>query len=271
MRMAKVIKTMMNLLQNPSGPYSAYFARRDLTIQNLNERFRKMINDKKKFTLERYSDKDDFIFYFKVPSETYNDLFYDVVIKFSPINDQAKNDMTLNNYSVELFSNAANFVFTYAYAYNENEILIEFLKDKISERALNEPPNIRNPIKSFGFEKSVYFALLYIREQRYNVKSKARVNMKPLSKTRLKKEIMDSEDKMKQYNRIKKREEDKKREEKRVAKQSKTSYNESRSLVSKKPNGNSRKPSTGNKRVMKHSTAKSMKRDMTLKGRSKRK
>jgi hypothetical protein len=221
--------TMNKLLQNPSGPYSAYFARRDLTIKNLNDRYLQMQKDKKEFKLEIFKDKDDYYFYFKVPSETYDKLHYDVVINFIPVGDQSKSDMTLNNYSVNLFSNAPNFLFTYAYVYNQDGILIDFLKDKISKQALNEPPDIRNPIKSYGFEKSVYFALLYIKMNRLHVKSAINYRADKLDKKKLIKAVDSTEEKLKQYNRAKANEkagkENQKIQKKPVAKNSKTSYN----------------------------------------------
>jgi hypothetical protein len=221
--------TMNRLLQNPSGPYSAYFARRDLTIKNLNERYLQMLKDKKEFKLEIFKEKDDYYFYFKVPSEKYDKLFYDVVIKFTPVESQSNFDLTFNNYAVNLFSNSPNFMFTYAYVYNEDGILVDFLKDRISQQALNEPPNIKNPIQSYGFEKSVYFALLYIRHNRFHVKSSINHRTKPLDRKKLHKAVDSSEDKLKQYNRAKANEkslkDSQKIKKKPVAESEKTSYN----------------------------------------------
>jgi hypothetical protein len=223
------IVTMNRLLQNPSGPYSAYFARRDLTIKNLNERYLQMLKDKKEFKLEIFKEKDDYYFYFKVPSEKYDKLFYDVVIKFTPVESQSNFDLTFNNYAVNLFSNSPNFMFTYAYVYNEDGILVDFLKDRISQQALNEPPNIKNPIQSYGFEKSVYFALLYIRHNRFHVKSSINHRTKPLDRKKLHKAVDSSEDKLKQYNRAKANEkslkDSQKIKKKPVAESEKTSYN----------------------------------------------
>lgn len=220
------VVTMTRLLQNPTGPYSAYFARRDLTIRNLNERFSKIMQEVKEFKYEIFRDKDDFYFYFKVPSETYEKLFYDVVLQFSPVGAQSVSDLSLNNYSVKLFSNAPNFLFTYAYVYNQDGILIDFLKKKISEKALTEPPNIKNPIQSYGFEKSVYFALLYIKQHRFNIKSAILSKAKNLNAKDLFKAVDSTDEKLKQYNRAKAKEKEKSSNKKIVAKSSKKGYNE---------------------------------------------
>jgi hypothetical protein len=267
--------TMNKLLQNPSGPYSAYFARRDLTIKNLNDRFLQMQKDGKEFKLEIFRDKDEYYFYFKVPSETYDKLHYDVVISFVPVGDQSKSDMTLNNYSVNLFSNAPNFLFTYAYVYNQDGILIDFLKDKISEKALNEPPDIRNPIKSYGFEKSVYFALLYIKMNRLHVKSAINHRTSKLDKKKLIKAVDSTDEKLKQYNRAKANakavKDNQKIQKKTVAKESKTGYNrkgkrlseglESRVQKTAKQN-NHKKESSGGKKV---NSRVNLKRNMSVK------
>jgi hypothetical protein len=260
---------MTRLLQNPSGPYSAYFARRDLTIRNLEERFHKIMKDAKDFKYEIFKNKNDFIFYFKIPSETYEKLFYDVVLQFSPISEQSVSDLSLNNYSVKLFSNAPNFLFTYAYVYNQDGILIDFLKKKISEKALNEPPNIKNPIQSYGFEKSVYFALLYIKIHRLNIKSAILSKSKKLDVKDLVKAVDDTDEKLKQYNRAKAKEKEKSSNKKVVAKSQKKGYNEDvaerngkatprlqmkRDMSLKESNSNGKKTKTTleKKRNMKH-------------------
>jgi hypothetical protein len=195
----------------------------------LNDRYFQILRDKKEFKLEIFTEKDDYYFYFKVPSETYEKLFYDVVLKFSPIESQSKFDMTLNNYSVNLFSNAPNFLFTYAYVYNQDGIIVDFLLDKISKKALNEPPNVKNPIQSYGFEKSVYFALLYIKNNRFHVKSAINHKTKSLDRKKLIKAIDSTEEKLKQYNRAKanekSRKDSQKTQKKPVAEDTKTGYN----------------------------------------------
>lgn len=247
------IVTMQNLLKNPSGPYSAYFARRDLTIANLEDRYATMIKDKKEFKLEIFKEKDTYLFFFKVPSEKYEKIHYDVVIQFSPITTNSKTDFTLSNYSVKLFSNSPNFLFTYTYVYNQDGILINFLKEKINDRALTEPPNVRNPIQSYGFEKSVYYALLYIKYNRLNVKSALDSKASKLDIKKLLKAIDTTDEKLKQYNREKRKDVDAKKLEKsqkKVAKKSVSSYNRKVELANRPKS---------KKRNMKHDMTKSMK------------
>jgi len=253
--------TMNRLLQNPTGPYSAYFARRDLTINDLTRRFLSLIKKHGDFKHEIFKDKDDFYFYFKVPSETQEKLFYDVVLQFYPAVESAKSDFTLNNYGVKMFSNAPNFLFTYAYTYNKDDLLIDFLKKKISDKALDEPPNVRNPIQSYGFEKSVYFSLLFLKNSRYNIKSVIMSKAKKINKSDLLKAVDSTDEKLKHYNRAKANEKSKKENkklEKRVAKTSKTSYNEE--VVSK-----------SKKSMPKLEMKRNMKKDMSVKSKKRKK
>jgi|GEM_PF-1799483 len=255
--------TMTKLLQNPSGPYSAYFARRDLVIQNLTSRFQKLLTVHKDFKHEIYRDKDDFIFYFKIPSEKFETVLYDVVIKFTPHEESSIGDMTLNNYSVMLFSNSPNFIFTYAYMYNQDGIIIPELKDKINSKALTQEAVVKNPLNSYGFEKSVYFALLYIKSFRLNVKSNILSKAGKPEWDKLYKAVKSSDLKLKEYNRLKANEQTLKqnqKSEKKVAKVAKTSYNRKGSSPSSARKNSSDKP-LDRKKSMTHS----MKHDMNAK------
>lgn len=220
------VMTMQQFLQNPSGQGSSVFARRDLIIENLKMRYDKILRESgKKIKLETFKDKSDYFFYFKFPSEKFGvDLLYDVVIQFIPIGN-SKTDLTINNYAVKVFSNSPNFMFTYAYIYNKDGIVINFLKEKISDEALNNQPVVKNPTETYGFEKSVYFALLYIKNNRLFTKSFLNTNSKEISTDSLLDDIMSCEDKLHQYNLLKKKISDSKKKVKKVTKNKTTKVN----------------------------------------------
>ena len=53
------VMTMKQFLQNPSGSYSASFARRDLIIANLEDRFAKLYQKRKiSFSIFKYQVKN---------------------------------------------------------------------------------------------------------------------------------------------------------------------------------------------------------------------
>jgi len=88
--------------------------------------------------------------------------------------------------------------------YNKDGNLIPFLKKKLSSKALTQAPKVRNPNESHGFEKSVYFACLYIREHK-RLLTKATLKPKKLVILPFTKTITSSTAKLKEYNEAKKK------------------------------------------------------------------
>ena len=101
--------------------------------------------------------------YVKMPSEKTVGFFYDVVIEFRPTAAQKlvfSDD--LSKYNVKFFTNDPAFLFTYAYAFNKSNLIIDWLKPKLSRQALTERPVIRNPRSDTGYVKSLYFTYFFL-------------------------------------------------------------------------------------------------------------
>ena len=64
--------------------------------------------------------------------------------------------------NAKFFSNSPSFIFTYAYVFNQKSILVDKFKQKLPNQCLTQPPVIRNPIESLGYEKSIYIAGKYL-------------------------------------------------------------------------------------------------------------
>lgn len=161
--------TMRQFLSNPVGHGTANVARRDRIKLDLNNRFDQLYKkNKSKFATFNYVDEKTGIFtiWFRIPSEELPNLLYDVVISFSPKKLQPVSPLEkietdkLRLYDIKVFSNSPNFTYTYAYVFNKRNLLIDWLKPKISIKALTEEPVIRNKDQTLGFEKSIYFSLL---------------------------------------------------------------------------------------------------------------
>ena len=208
------ILTFQQFLQNPTGPYSAYFGRRADIKKDLNERFGKLLASGK-ISCYNYKDGDSYVFHVKIPSEKFSNMMYDVVIRLEPLIEGSKTDSTLLNYKVTFFSNSPAFVFTYAYVFNKDENLIPLLRAKIDPRALKEEPKVKNPVQIYGFEKSLYFGLLYIKYKNFHIKSNL-ASAKKLDGKRLLDSIRHSSDIMKEYELEKQREALKKKNEKKA-------------------------------------------------------
>jgi len=197
---------LKSFLQNPSGWGSASLARRDLIRRDLEDRFYVLYKSaKSQFKVKTYIDKDgDYYFHMKIPSEFYwsMGLTYDVVLKFN-MSEKNKLDPTLANYQLNFYSNSPAFQFIYAYVYNQDGNLIPFLNRKLSRKALTQAPTVRNPSMSHGFEKSVYFAALFIRNNPKLIK-KSLMKPEKLVIGKLYGEITSSTKKLEEYQRIKK-------------------------------------------------------------------
>ena len=61
--------TMKNFLQNPTGAYSAGFARRDLIIQGMKFRYQELIKKNGNPQMIVWEENDNVYFYLKIPSE----------------------------------------------------------------------------------------------------------------------------------------------------------------------------------------------------------
>jgi hypothetical protein len=123
-------------------------------------------------------------------------LFYDVVLQFTE-NDKGKT--TISDFDMKVFSNAPNFMFTYAYVLNEDDLLIDLLKSKIDRRALTQEPDKRNPSEDLGFEKSMYFAGLYIKDARMYYISQIKKNVSKWNRESFLDSIATTTEKLEEY------------------------------------------------------------------------
>ena len=158
--------TMKQFLVNPTGSGSASVARRDRIRLDMNNRFNTLYKkNKNKFKCEFFYDPktNDIYYVLNIPSEVYSNdgLYYDVVIKLKG-DPNGKLKKLLENREMQIFSNSPNFTYTYAYVFNSLDMLVDWCRPKAAPKSLTESPKLRNPDNTLGFEKSVYFSLIYI-------------------------------------------------------------------------------------------------------------
>lgn len=129
-----------------------------------------------------------------VPSEKTAKLYYDVVIELTLENpEQLVSNMA--NYTVRFFANDPAFVYTWAYSFNQQELIIDWLKPKLNKKCLSDKPIIRNPNEQTGYVKSIYFAYYYMKLNKLFSES-AWKNAMPLNKSKFLKSVMSSDDKI---------------------------------------------------------------------------
>lgn len=149
-------------LKNPVGK-GAVIPGKNFLLENLNRRYKQLM-ERHEFEVNIYKKKDKFFFHFLIMTEDpERENTYDVVIGFYP-NKIQKLDTTIKQYDIKLFSNSPSFIYTYAYVAKENKMLIVDFYNKFDVNVLKKPPVSRNPGKTMGYEKSIYFACKYLTE-----------------------------------------------------------------------------------------------------------
>lgn len=154
--------SISQMVSNPTGKYSAFFASRARVKAQLDSIF---INNlrryRKQFYAVPYIDNvtKNIYFYVAVPSEAYymNRIRWDCIIEIEY--DAQK---TLENRNAKFFTNSPSFIFTYAYVFNQENLLPDFIKQKMPTQCLTVPPVIKNPVETRGFDKILYQALKYL-------------------------------------------------------------------------------------------------------------
>ena len=153
--------TLYSYVSNPTGKGSAFVANRSAIKNGLNMIYIKLLREHRKqfYCIPYVYENGDLLLYVKVPSEAYKDnkISYDVLFKITY--DQR---LERKNRDMKIYSNSPSFIFTYCYVYNRANFLIDDLKSKVPSLALTQAPVVRNPIGSFGYEKSTYIAARYI-------------------------------------------------------------------------------------------------------------
>lgn len=129
-----------------------------------------------KVTIYRPIGGDGVVVHTKVPSETVEGFYYDVLIEL--ISNGAKD---FEECDIKIFSNSPSFVYTYAYVFYNLEddetktkgmiideyhkkiprdnIMLTGTSTKLSEEILHGKPVVRNPFGIPLFDKSIYYAI----------------------------------------------------------------------------------------------------------------
>ena len=159
MKKQEITFTIDSFLKNPTGQMGEATSKRKLVLDAYRLKLQNMIRNKKRFKTFGYEVGNAYYIKVQVPSESFDDLWYDVIVKFL---DVEKDQMTIQSNSIQFISNCPSFVFTYGYVFTHNSLLITELESKIGKKAVNDAPVVRNPDYDMFYEKSITLALLYI-------------------------------------------------------------------------------------------------------------
>ena len=211
------------MINNPTGNKTSYVANRSMIKDQLYIRYKKLLQKNKTFKYEIYKGKSKYLFHFRIPSETFENskFYYDVVLEFYPKDVESEVSKSIKSYYINMYSNSPSFLFTYAYVIYQNNMSIKILNSKISKEARTTRPRIKNPVESYGFEKSCYYACLFIKENNLLEKIYLDSHKSHFNKAKFLKGIKSCDEKLDEYNKYKKEESEKKKKEKKKANKNK--------------------------------------------------
>lgn len=134
-----------------------------------------ILREQKMPLCEIYTKGEEYWFYFKIPDAKLKNIKYDVVFQFTPKNDKDITSQSIGDYNVKFFSNDPGFMFYFCWVFNKEGLLIESLRSKCSNIALNQPPDKTNPERRIRMCKSFYFAYLVM--EKLNLFNKEYIRM----------------------------------------------------------------------------------------------
>ena len=184
------------MLQNPSGKGSAYLFNRKLIKEVLNHLYYKLPEVKRG---KAGIIDNNLWLHIKVPSMGLA-MFYDVILKI----DMSK-EANIYDCPMQVYSNSPHFQFTYTYVFNEQGSLIPEFVPKCFKKSITDAPTQRNPVEAVGFEKSIVFAIMYLRKMNVlNKDTLVRITKdNKISISDIFKDTMGASDKLNEYNILK--------------------------------------------------------------------
>lgn len=131
-----------------------------------------------------YNTGEEYVVHFKIPSEVVPKFYYDTIVRFFLTKGKKEEEKSrmLTNYDVQFFSNDPSFAFTFAHAFNKNNLFIKDLESRMIPKCLKDRAIEKNPKDEVGYVKSLYFAYLEIKDQGLLLKQLWKSKAKPYDK-----------------------------------------------------------------------------------------
>lgn len=123
--------------------------------------------------------ENTYMIHVKIPSESKEGSFYDVVIQFLPSTKEVEKDKTLDRYFVQFFSNSPSFVYKYAVLYKNKGYMIDALQEKMDPNYKDALPTKTNAGMKLSYDKSLFFAGMFLIEKRKWYMEKLVLNRMP--------------------------------------------------------------------------------------------
>lgn len=158
---------LRNYYNNPSGKGSAIVNNQKQLKEQYQDTLSK-IEDKIKIKWYKLKNTS-LICHILLPSSSLDKISYDVLFQFNTGDLDKINERNINDIPMKVFSNCPSFTFTYAYTFNKNKMIIDWLKIKIPDIVLTKKSEVRNKYNIISYEKSLYLSVLYLMDGRTNL------------------------------------------------------------------------------------------------------
>ena len=149
-------------LTNPVGKFSKEIGARYVLKGNIRDNVDRILKSplSKHLTLTVYrKDATTFCIYGRIPSLS-KDIIYDVLIDLDMSETQA-----VLNAKCKFFSNSPSWIYTYAFVYYHNDMVIDECKKFVPKLCKTKKPEKTNPTLSIGFEYSLHIISYLIDSQ----------------------------------------------------------------------------------------------------------
>ena len=161
-------QTLNEFLTNPFGLGA------DPKNFEYNQKYQTLVA-KKAIYCENVVDMDDgtYMVHIKIPSESQDKIFYDVVLQFFTDNEELTKSNSYSQYFIQFYSNCPSFMYQYAALYRVHGYLIEALYEKMDPEYAHTLPDKANPKYKMGYDKSIYYACKFIQDNQYTILRKS--------------------------------------------------------------------------------------------------
>lgn len=223
-------------INNPMGKKNSVYTNRNMYADLYKSKLNNiLVRENGKIHYELYRDKDDYIIYFKIPSETIDKFYYDIVIRFFTNDKNIKLSSSISEYDIQVFSNDPHFAYTYLNLFLRNDMFFDDMRSKVDKTFLVKEANEKNPDDQIGYVKSLYFSYLIMKRDLLFSKNRFALYGTSYNKKKLLDKIeyvmtkinnrKDKEEKLKNKKKREKKTTTNNKENKKEAKKNKSSNN----------------------------------------------
>lgn len=170
------------MYQTVEGFLRAPFGSPEPKSNEFEQKYQKLKSSKKIHIEASTRIDDNYLLHFKVGSDSNLNQFYDVIFLFFTDNDDAKREISFQNYYVKFFSNSPSFIYQHATLYKENDALIDMLYDKLDPDFIGQAPVKSNPNMKLSYDKSIYSACRFMQDNKISAFSKVGILVKKKKK-----------------------------------------------------------------------------------------